>query len=131
MSKENVEIVGAIYAELAEGRVPFDLLDPEIDLDLTERVFNPATYHGYEGVQRFWDEVQDVWEEWMTEPEELVDAGDQVVALVRSRGRGRGSGVEVEDSSANVWRVRDGRAVSYRLYRDREEALRAARARAS
>jgi ketosteroid isomerase-like protein len=125
MSKENVELVAAIYAALGEGRVPFELLDPEIDLDLSDRVFNPATYHGHEGVQRFWSEVQEIWEEWMTEPEQYVDAGDKVVAFVRSRGRGRGSGVEVEEKSANVWAVCDGRAVSYRLYRDRNEALRA------
>ena len=126
MSKENVAVVDAIYMALTEGRVPFELLDPEIDLDLTDRIFNPATYHGHEGIEQFWNEVQEIWEEWITEPDELLDAGDKVVALVRSRGRGRGSGVEVEELSANVWTVRDGKAVKYHLYRDRDEALRAA-----
>ena len=45
---------------------------------------------------------------------------------MRSRGRGKSSGVEVEDTSANVWTIRDGKAVAYRLYRDQDEALEAA-----
>jgi ketosteroid isomerase-like protein len=126
MSRENVAVVDGIYTALREGRIPFELLDPDIDLDLTDRVFNPATFHGYEGVERFWSEVQEIWEEWITEADELIDAGDKVVALVRSRGRGRGSGVEVEELSANVWTVWDGKAVKYHLYRSRDEALRAA-----
>jgi ketosteroid isomerase-like protein len=126
VSDENVELVRSIYDELKEGRILFEAFDPEIELDLSERVFNPAMYHGFEGVGRFWSEVQEVWELWQTDAEELVDAGDQVVALVRSRGRGRGSGVEVEDQSANVWTIRAGKVIRYRLYRDRDEALRAA-----
>jgi ketosteroid isomerase-like protein len=126
MSKENVEVVREIYEELKQGRILFEVFDPAIELDLSERVFNPAVYHGYDGAGQFWSEVQEVWELWETLPEEIIDAGDNVVAFVRSRGRGRGSGVEVEDQSANVWTFRAGKVVRYRLYRDRDEAMRAA-----
>lgn len=122
----NVEVVRAIYDALLGGRVPFELLDDDMHMDLSERIFNPATYEGLEGVERFLREVQEVWEEWVTEPEEFRAAGEHVVAFVRSRGRGRGSGVEVEDTSANLWQVRDGKALSYKLYREPADALRAA-----
>jgi uncharacterized protein len=125
-SGSNVELVRSVYAAFNGGRMPLELLDPEVELDLTERIFNPATYSGHEGALQFWHELQEVWESWASEPTQLFDGGELVVALIRSRGRGRSSGVEVEDESANVWTVRDGKVVSYRLYREQDAALAAA-----
>ena len=121
-----MELVRSIYHAFNGGRMPLDQLDPQIELDLSERIFNPAVYNGHDGAMQFWAEIQEIWETWVSEPERLLDAGDQVVALVRSRGRGRSSGVEVEDTSANVWTIRDGKVTAYRLYRDHDEALAAA-----
>ena len=50
----------------------------------------------------------------------------RVVAMFCEEGSGRGSGVPVHLHPASVWEVRDGKAVSYRGYLDRAEALRAA-----
>ena len=44
-------------------------------------------------LRRFYAEVRDVWETYVWEPEELIDRGSQVVALLRSTGRGRSRGV--------------------------------------
>jgi ketosteroid isomerase-like protein len=82
---------------------------------------------GHDGIRRFYSEVGDVWESYVWEPEEFVEAGPEVVALLRSTGRGRGSGAEVERQTAMVWSLRDGRAVAVRFFRDRSEALRAPR----
>src|SRR5438874_13160600 len=65
------------------------------------------------------------WESYVWEPEQLIEAGPDVVALLRSTGRGRGSGVEVERETAMVWSVREGRAMGMRFFRHRGEALRA------
>ena len=126
MSERNVEVVREVYAAFTRREIPYHLLDPEIELDLSERVFNPAVYRGHEGASRFWSEVQEVWEVFETTPEEVFEEGDRVVVFIRARGRGKGSGVEVEDRTANVWTLRDGLVVAYRLYRDRDEALEAA-----
>lgn len=56
-------------------------------------------------------------------PEQLVEAGSDVVALLRTSGRGRRSGAEVECETAMVWSVREGRLTALRFYRNREEAL--------
>jgi uncharacterized protein len=125
-SGSNQDIVRSIYAAVGEGRMPFELLDPQIELDLSERIFNPAVYRGHEGVRQFYGEIEEIWDSWLSEPEQLFESGERVVAFVRSRGRGKSSGVEVEDTSANVWTIRDGKAVAYRLYRDHDEALAAA-----
>jgi ketosteroid isomerase-like protein len=123
---ENSEIVARAHEALNSGDIDglVGLCDDEFRLDMSDRVFNPAMYEGHDGIRRFYAEVRDVWETYVWEPEELVDVGSQVVALLRSSGRGRGSGVEVERETAMVWGIRAGRLVTLRFYRDRDEALR-------
>jgi ketosteroid isomerase-like protein len=60
------------------------------------------------------------------ELEELLDAGDQVVALLTFRGEGRSSGAAVEARIANVWTLHEGKVVRMQYFGDREEALAAA-----
>jgi ketosteroid isomerase-like protein len=57
--------------------------------------------------------------------DELVDAGDRVIAISRMVARSHTSGIEVEQAVALVWTVRDGRAVRLDPYATRDEALRA------
>jgi len=128
MARESVEIV---RRALSARRAEFDaLLDPDVRLDLSERVFNPAVYEGYEGIMRWRAEVEEVWESYASEPERFFDCDHCVVVFTRERGRGRGSGVEVDRDTALLYRLRAGRVTEIRLYHDRDQALRdAARAR--
>jgi ketosteroid isomerase-like protein len=134
MSQENVEIVRRIYevfagdwtaGESLETTLP-ELADPDIHIDMTRRVINPASYDGYEGVRRVRDEVREVWAEWTTEAERLIDAGDSVVVIETQRGRGASSGLEVAgDRWASIWELRDGRVTLFSGYHPIEEALEA------
>jgi ketosteroid isomerase-like protein len=67
------------------------------------------------------------WESYTAEAEELIDAGDQVVVVHHEHGRGRGSGAEVDNRSANLFDVRNGKIVRRRPFPDRAEALEAVR----
>jgi 3-hydroxy-9,10-secoandrosta-1,3,5(10)-triene-9,17-dione monooxygenase reductase component len=100
--------------------------DPSFRLDMSDRVLNPAVYEGHEGIRQFVAEVHEAWETFTWEPEELVERGDLVLALIRSTGRGRGSGLELDRHAAMLWTVPAERAVSLRFYRDRDAARRAA-----
>jgi hypothetical protein len=51
------------------------------------------------------------WESFAIEPEQYLDAGDKVVALIRLSARGKGSGVPVERNDGMVWTAREGKAV--------------------
>jgi ketosteroid isomerase-like protein len=64
-----------------------------------------------------------------TTPEELIDAGDQIVAVIHFRGRGRASGIEVDARSYSVYTVRNGKTVRMEEFIEREEALEAVRLR--
>jgi len=48
-----------------------------------------------------------------------------VVVEVHERGEGKGSGVPFEQTHTQVWTLRDGKLVRWRLFTDRAEALEA------
>src|SRR2546427_7488687 len=123
MSEESVQLVRrALTARRSEFAL---LLDPAIRLDLSERVFNPAVYEGYEGIMRWRAEVGDVWESYRSEPEQFFDGDEVVVVFTRERGRAKASGIEVDQQpTALLCRLRAGRVSEIRLYHDRERALR-------
>ena len=128
MSQENVEIVRRGYDAFNRGDVEgmIETVDPKARWDLSERVFNPAVYEGHDGIRRFVEEIDEVWDEFHLEPLEYIDAGDKVVVSHLVRGRGKGSGVDVELPSTNVFTLLNGKAIECRMYREHAEALEAA-----
>jgi len=100
---------------------------PNVEIDASARILNPATYRGIDGARRFQEEIGEVWEDFRVEVEDVRAAGDGVfVVFVNSTGRGRTS--QIPGSASAAWHVtiRDGRATHLKLYRDRAEALAAA-----
>jgi hypothetical protein len=82
-------------------------------------------YEGLDEVQGFLQAWTSVWDDWRLELDELLDAGDKVVTLVRQSGISRSSGVQVEMSFAMVWALADGRMTRMDMYSDRAIALKA------
>ena len=128
MSQENVEVVRNAVAAFAAGdrERALAFFDPQIVVDATRFVFNPATYVGIEGLRQMVAATDEMWEKIRTEAHELIDAGDHVVLLGRLVGKGKGSGVEVARPTGQVWTLRDGRIVRWEIgYTDRSQALEA------
>jgi ketosteroid isomerase-like protein len=129
MSRENVEIVRRLieaWNSNEQDRV-IGILDPGVVFDATRRLVNPKTYTGVQGMRLMFAERDEVWEEFRMEPDEVLDAGDRVVAVGRWVGKGKGSGVEVQQPVADVFTLHDGRVVRFELgFTDRAEALEAA-----
>ena len=129
VSRENVDIVRAMLEAFNRGdmRSFLDMCDPGIEWDLSRRLIDPATYHGHAGIENFFDQQREAWEEApRMEPEDLMESGDQVVAFVRVRGRGKGSGARVDARIAQIWTIRERKATRLEYYGDRREALKAA-----
>ena len=125
MSGENVEIVRRIYEHLNRGDVEgvVELCDDDFLMDMSERVFNPDTYSGPDGIRRFYEGVRDAWESYRWDVEETRVAGDSVVAMLHCRGQSREGGPRVDWRVAWLWKFQRGRPVSLRFYRDRAQAL--------
>jgi len=74
---------------------------------------------------QFETEDNEIWDEHRIEPQEFIDAGDQVVVLQREYQRGK-SGVELVIDTASILDLRDGRIVRMQGHMDRAAALEAA-----
>jgi ketosteroid isomerase-like protein len=70
--------------------------------------------------------VRDIYEDFMIQIEEILDAGDDVLVLARYTASGRGSGVPLEGEHGYVWTVRDGQAVRFQWFQSHREAYEAA-----
>jgi ketosteroid isomerase-like protein len=80
-------------------------------------------------VKRAVDDFTGAFTEFRTEVEELIEEGDQVIAVVRHVAR-VGSG-DVERRETHLWTFADGRPRSLREFEERDAALAAARHAAS
>jgi ketosteroid isomerase-like protein len=129
LSRQNVDTVRAILDAFNRGDMQgfLAMCDADIEWDLSRRLIDPQKYRGREGVKRFFAQLLEAWEEApLMEAEELIDAGDRVVAFVRVQGRGKGSGAVVGARIAQVWTIRDEKAIRLEYFGNRAEALAAA-----
>jgi ketosteroid isomerase-like protein len=53
---------------------------------------------------------------------EYIQSGDRILVLIHRRGRGKGSGAQIEGRGAHLWTFREGLAVRFDTYRDRDQA---------
>jgi ketosteroid isomerase-like protein len=132
MSRENVQLVRRVYEAIARGDSDSVLAayDPEIELDFSRTegvtVLTQGIYIGHEGLRTADREWHEVWVSLDFECDELIDAGEQVVAVVTVRGRGRESGAEAEMVLYGVWTIDNGKIVRVEWHPTREQALEAA-----
>jgi ketosteroid isomerase-like protein len=102
-----------------------ELAQPDMEIDLSARMLNPDVYRGFARFERLVEAISEIWEQFAFEPEEILDAGEHVVGIVRARGTGKASGVSAEDRIGQLWTIRDGKVAHFRLYADPDDALRA------
>ncbi len=126
MSQENVEKLRAAYESAARTHAPdFDFLDPDVAWHTRADLPDSGTYRGHDGVAKLFSEWLESFDDLRFDPEEFIDAGDDVVAVLRLRGRIRGSGEEVQMAETHLWTMRDGKGVECREYPTKAEALKA------
>jgi ketosteroid isomerase-like protein len=129
MSEEEVEIrnevVRRFYLAFESDTDEFRAtLHPEIEWYGIEKERRPSK--GIEAAM--WDRNAwlDTWDEHQFDVEEVVEEGDDVVAMVHLTGRGKASGVEVDVRFYAQIKVRDGKVVYIYDHEDRDAALEAA-----
>ena len=129
MSQENVEIVRSVY-QRGDPSGFFDLLDEEIEVDASgvgHLPDHPGLLQGRDAVIDYFRHYWGTWDDYVLEPTEIIDAGDDRVAVVHyERGRGRGSGVPFERRWVTLYTLRAHKMIRFRAFATREEALEAA-----
>ncbi len=128
MSAENVEIVRAGFEAFNSGGIARILAFAHPDFEAIvppELSAEPDTYRGHDGIRRYFESFQDAMDEIRFEPEQFWEVGSSVVADVRISAKGRQTAIPVVQRIAQVWRIRDGRALSVHSYVSLAEALEA------
>lgn len=129
MSETNREVVQRGYEERSAGRIAawMETLDPDIEWDIEAfpidgfpvRGAGRSEFVGH--VTRYWS----IWNDYSQDVEEMIEAGDRVVVVLREHARKRNSDVDIEREVATVWTISGGRRVRFEAFPSRAEALRA------
>jgi|SoiMethySBSTD1v2_1073268.scaffolds.fasta_scaffold777976_2 uncharacterized protein len=126
MSQGNVDVARRFLEHVDRTGEPlWEVLDPEIEWIIDPTGLLAGTYRGHDGVKEFFERLRESFDETHVEIDDLIDAGDFVVALCRTRVRGIGSRMTVEQPVGWVYQVRKGRVVKGRVYFRPMEALKA------
>ena len=135
MSEENVETVRRLYELFNQwgvhpraGRNPEipPLLHPEIEFHTYPDAPEAGVYRGREAVLEYHERVFGQFESVRVELEELLTAGDRMVAITRQHTVPRGSKAEIVQQVTDVFTIRDGLVAERRPFSTRAEALEAA-----
>ena len=134
MSQENVEAVRKLFtaiqgvdADNVEHRLDSvrEVFDPEVEwVAVPHSLLASEEYRGYDGIRRFWTQFISAWDEYGIQVDELIDAGDQVVAVMRLNGRT--NALEVDEARSSLLTFRDGRILRIEPFASKAEALEAA-----
>jgi ketosteroid isomerase-like protein len=84
MAKKTDQLLRNFYEGLNQGDVDavVDLCDPAVEVYKDPDVVAVLAPRGHEEVARYLRSWLDTWDLYRTEPEEFIEAGDQVVAFV-------------------------------------------------
>jgi ketosteroid isomerase-like protein len=128
MSQQNVErLRTALEAYNREGpEAIIALLAPEVEWIADRSDMGRVTYRGVDGVRKSFEQLYEGFDRLGFEVDELIEQGNQVVALGRMLARGRTTGVEAQIPLAVVFTAgQDGKLIRYESFRNTKEALEA------
>lgn len=118
----NVSVVRRSYEAFSRGDMDAVVadMDAEIEWQQAQGLPHGGTYRGLDEVRRnVFDPLdRDWWSEFSAAPEELLDAGDEVVVLGRYRGVAKKTGRRLDVPFVHVWSLRDGRVWRFRQFLD-------------
>jgi ketosteroid isomerase-like protein len=128
MSQENLEIVRRAVEAFNSGdlRRIVALTHPDFDGVVPAEISaEPDSYRGHDGIRRYFNSFHDAMDQIRFEGDRFCAVGDSVVFALRLTAKGRQTAIAVEQRSAGVWSVREGKIVRIRAYASLEQARRA------
>ena len=121
MPSQNLQFIQGIYNAFASGDVATVLgsMSPNIIWNEVEN-FPYADGNPYIGptvvANGVFARCISEWDGFAVHVEELIDAGDTIIALVRYRGTYKATGKSQNTQAAHVWRIVDGKAARFQQY---------------
>ena len=132
MSQENVEITRRAFERWLDGggafdAIPVDIYAENVEWDLSAYPLVDVPSRGSERNNLFKTFAQYLagWKNYQPEAKEFIDAGEDVIAVLHEKASIADSDVALERDVFQVWTLRDGLVVRWRVFETREDALKA------
>jgi ketosteroid isomerase-like protein len=125
MSSQNVEIVRRHLEAWRSGDAARALayMSEDVEFDASTRP-GGKIWHGRDGVSESLAEWLEIWDEYVLDTEEPIDAGEGVVlSLWHESGRAKHSGALIAEPGATVFTLRDGSITKVLVSLDRAGVL--------
>ncbi|MGH7588363.1 MAG: nuclear transport factor 2 family protein [Gemmatimonadota bacterium] len=128
MSEENVEMLHSAYQAISRGDwdAAFEAVGPDFELVPPDQSPSSAPVRGVREVRAWFTDQQQMVGDLSVEVEELIEAGELIVALIRLRIRPHGADADFELRIAHLWTLRDRKLIRCEVIPEREKALEAA-----
>ena len=127
MSQENVDAAYAAFDAFNRRDLDafLELLDPDVEFRSLLAGME-SSYHGHEGIRRYWEDVLTVSPDFTLEVVEVRDLGDGTLTKLVARGHGAASDVPYEQTLWSLAQARGrDKAVLIANYATEAEALEA------
>ena len=126
---EYTELIAAGYEAYAKKDFQkiLALLHPEIEAHQSDEVPWGGSYKGLTEFAQFIGKLTE-YADTVVEVDEIVEAGDTVVVIGRSKGKVVATGREFEVRAIHVWHMDDGKARRFEVYLDTPAMLAALQA---
>lgn len=128
MSLENVELARPLFEQWNAGRDPAWFIEnSHADVEIFSRYAEVEghPFVGAPGVHRWINEIDETFERYDADADDLRDLGDAVLALGSVHFRGKGSGVEVKQPMGWVFDLQDHKFSRMLFYDTHAAALEA------
>jgi ketosteroid isomerase-like protein len=126
MSRDNTEIVREALD--AYNRGDLDAVIATVDQDVEFVTLLLGTHRGRDAIRVLYEQNRETLAGYSLDPEEITEIGpERVLAVVRQRGSGSTSRIALGDTIAFLVTLEDGRVVRQESFRNKQEALEAAR----
>jgi ketosteroid isomerase-like protein len=128
MSEENVELAKRLIETRGDVEAGIHLVAEDVvAVEFREPLDTPRVFHGREALIDYYAQFAEIFEGWVREIDELVDAGDWTIDVGHWVGKGQSSGVPVEGPrGTNAARWREGKMVELLMNLESKEAAREA-----
>jgi ketosteroid isomerase-like protein len=101
-----------------------ELFDPEVELHPPEGEVGGSLQRGYQGIVQNWRDLLATFDEFLIDPLEFDEVGEQVVVLQRNIGRMRG--MEVDERFSVLFTLRERRICRIQVFASADGAREAA-----
>jgi ketosteroid isomerase-like protein len=126
MSQENVEIVRRWAEAIGRGELAETLWAPNLEIVNAEGWAIEATYHGHEGLRRWWNDLEEAFSDFAMRVEDITPVDrEHVLTEQRFIGHFRKTGIPFDGPWASVLTVKGGRITRAVGYLNKRRALKA------